>query len=252
MLEWLVEVRRHHTADSKCRRWREILCARYHEGIQAGALLRARQMETSRTGEGEGQVGFRLNTRLGAASIAAGLLILLAYWALFPTLVRSQDTDVQRYQEIAGAYEISMALVQSRLSLGTTILAITVVEASIGQPVPDARVLLKSRHEEGDEEITSIAHNTPGNPDRYDAAVDLDSPGTWHMSVEVDSSLGRVSVEMAQLHVPETRRVTGGTFVFIGVFAVIIAGAAYLWWSAQRGRRRRDQDGGGDARQPSP
>lgn len=181
-----------------------------------------------------------------------GLLLVLAYWALFPSVALSQGTDVQRYREIAGAYEIRMAVVQSSLSLGTTLLAITIVEASNGQPIPDARVFLKSRHEGGDGEITSIAHNAPNNPDRYDAVVTLDSPGTWYMAVEVDSSLGRVSVEMAQLEVPETRKITGGTFVFIGVFSVLIAGVAYVWWSTKRDRRRRGQDGGGGAQQASP
>ena len=183
--------------------------------------------------------------------MAPGLLLVLAYWALLPSLARAQDTNVQRYREIAGAYEISMALVQSSLSLGTTLLAITVVEASSGQPVPGARVLLKTSHEAADSEITTIALNSQGNPERYDAVVQLDAAGTWRVAVEVDSSLGRVSVEMARLEVPETRKITGGTFVFIGVFMVIIAGVAYVWWSTQRGRRHRDQDGGG-AQQASP
>ena len=190
-------------------------------------------------------------SKLLAALMASGWLLLLAYWALLPALARAQDTSVQRYQETAGAYEISMAIVQSSLSLGTTLLAITVVEFSNGQPVPDATVLLKSKHAAGDGEITSIALNAPNNPDRYDAVVDLDSPGTWLMSVEVDSALGRVSVEMAQLEVPESRKITAGTFVFIGVFAVLLSGVAYVWWSTQRDRRRRNQDGGEDAQQPS-
>jgi len=194
--------------------------------------------------------GPRLKSKLLAAAMVSGLLLVLAYWAFPPTSARAQDTDVQRYQEIAGAYEISVALVQSSLSLGTTLFAITVVEASNGQRVPDARVLLKIRHEAADNEITAIGLNSQVNPDRYDAVVDLDAPGTWRMAVEVDSSLGRVSVEMARLEVPETRKITGGTFVFIGVFAVLIAGVAYLWWSTKRDRRRRDQDGGG-ARQAS-
>ena len=220
--------------------------------MQGDAGVAIKEMRLIATWVSECLGGLHLNAKLRAALMVSGLLLVLAYWALSPTLAQAQDTDVQRYREIAGAYEISMAVVQSSLSLGTTLLAITVVEASNGQPVPDARVLLKSRHEAGDGEITSIAHNAPNNPDRYDAVVDLDAPGTWHLAVEIDSSLGRVSAEMAQLEVPETRKITGGTFVFIGVFAVLIAGVVYVWWSTQRGRRRRDQDGGGGAKQTSP
>lgn len=200
----------------------------------------------------ERRAGPGLDSKLRTVLMVSGLLLGVAYWALLPSLARAQGTDVQRFRETAGAYEISMALVQSSLSLGTTLLAITVVEAANGQPVPDARVVLKSRQEAGDGELKSIALNTPSNPDRYDAMVNLDAPGTWNLAVEVDSSLGRVSVEMAQLEVPETRSVTGGTYVFIGVFIVLIAGVAYVWWSAQRARRRRDQQGGGGAQQESP
>ena len=115
-----------------------------------------------------------------------------------------------------------MALVQSGLSLGKTLFAITIVEASSGQPVPGASVIVKSWRQSEESEIRAIALNTPTSLDRYDAVVDFDAPGTWHVSVEVDSDIGRVSVEMAQLEVPKTRSITGGTYVFMGVFAVLI------------------------------
>ena len=93
--------------------------------------------------------------------------------------------------------------------------------------------------------LTDQALSTLENPDRYDAKLNLDSPGLWRITIDVESSKGKVAVERMQLTVPETRRITGGTFVFIGAFGVIIAGAAYVWWSTQRRRSSSPGTGAG-------
>ncbi|PKB73066.1 MAG: hypothetical protein BZY75_03760 [SAR202 cluster bacterium Io17-Chloro-G7] len=168
-----------------------------------------------------------------AVTLLLGMLI-----GMRPGIIsaQAQGSEVQRFQQVAGPYEISAAVVQSHLSLGVTLFAITVVDTANGLPIPDARVLLSTVHQKSGDVGIGTAHNTPDNPDRYDAQMDLDSSGLWRITVEVDSSQGKVAVEMMQLEVPSTRRITGGTFVFIGAFLVIIAGAAYVWWSTQRGR----------------
>ena len=171
--------------------------------------------------------------------VAVGASLMLAMLAgMHPTLVaaQAQGSEVQRFQQVAGPYQISAAVVQSGLSLGLTLFAITVVDEATGLPIPDAKVLLSIKHDESGYVGKGTALNTSDNPDRYDAKLNLDSPGLWRITIDVESSKGRVAVEMMQLTVPETRRITGGTYVFIGVFGVIIAGAAYLWWSTQRHR----------------
>ena len=173
------------------------------------------------------------------------------------TLVaQPEQNGVQRFQQIVGPYDIKVALVQSSLSLGTTLAAIYVLEESTGQPVPDARVLLRTKHEDEDAEGRASAHNTPQEPERYDAQMTLDAPGSWLVTVEVASALGAVAVEVPPLTVEKARQISGGTFVYIGVFLVIIAGAAFLWWNTQRQRRRggpmdRSGDGAGSADGPS-
>jgi len=170
---------------------------------------------------------------------AVGMSLTLAVLAgMRPTLAaaQAQGSEVQRFQQVAGPYKISAAVVQSGLSLGVTLFAITVVDEATGLPIPDVRVTLLTKHDESGQVGKGTAHNTPGNPDRYDAQMDLDTAGLWRVTVDVESSKGKVAVEMMQLVVPATRRITSGTFVFIGVFVVIIAGAAYLWWSTQRHR----------------
>ncbi len=127
--------------------------------------------------------------------------------------------------------------------MGVTLIAVYVLEEATGQPIPDVRVLLRTRHEDADTQGRATAHNTPQEPERYDAQMTLDAPGSWRITVEVASALGTVAVEVPTLTVEKTRRISGGTFVFLGVFLVIIAGAAYLWWSTQRRRRRSGPTG---------
>ena len=153
-----------------------------------------------------------------------------------PVAAQAQGSEVQRFEQVAGPYKISAAVIQSGLSLGMTLFAITVVDEATGLPIPDVRVLLFTKHDESGREGIGTAVNTLDNPDRYDAKLELDSSGLWRVTINVESSKGKVAVEMMQLTVPSTRRITGGTYVFIGVFAVIISGAAYLWWSTQRRR----------------
>ncbi len=173
----------------------------------------------------------------------AGLLVLTAFWATAPAA--AQDADILRVRTLPGLYDVRAAIVQSGLSLGVTLFAITVVEASTGQPIPDARVTLETLHEGSGAEGRATAHNTPSFPDRYDAQMDLHKPGIWRVNVRLDSSLGLVSTELTQLEVAETRRISGGTFVFIGVFVVLLGGVAYVWWSTQRRRRKRDGNNAG-------
>ena len=164
-----------------------------------------------------------------------------------PTLAaaQAQGSEVQRFQQVAGPYEISAAVVQSGLSLGLTLFAITVLDEATGLGIPDAKVFVISMHDESGHGGKGTALSTLDDPSRYDAKMNLDSPGLWRITVDVESSKGRVDVEIMQLVVPESRRITGGTYVFIGVFGVIIAGVAYVCWSAQRQRRRSSNQGNG-------
>ena len=134
--------------------------------------------------------------------VAVGASLMLAVLAgMRPTLVaaQAQGSEVQRFQQVAGPYQISAAVVQSGLSLGLTLFAITVVDEATGLPIPDARVILLTKHDESGYVGKGAALNTLDNPDRYDAKLNLDSPGLWRITIDVESSKGRVAVEMMQL-----------------------------------------------------
>ena len=159
-----------------------------------------------------------------------------------PAPAAAQEEEVLRVRRVAEPYDIRAAIVQSGLSLGKTLFAITIVDSAEAKPLPDVKVTLRAEHQESGHELITTAHNTPRSPDQYNAQMTLDEPGFWRMMVEVESSAGLAAVQLAKLDVPATRRISGGTFVFIGVFAALIAGVAYLWWSTVRRSRKLRND----------
>ena len=212
---------------------------------KAGRKINSRL--TSLLGLERGSHGIGVGThRRTLVLLSVGILILLAGLSgMGPTLVAAQDQgdNIQRYEQVAGPYAINAAVIQSGLSLGVTLFAITVVDEATGLAIPDVKVFLFVKHEDSEEEGKGAALNTPNHPERYDAKMDLTSSGLWRVTIDVDSSKGRVAVQMIDLIVPSTRRITGGTYVFIGVFAIIIFGAAYVWWSTQRQRSKNQGSG---------
>lgn len=170
----------------------------------------------------------------------------LALWAviftlaLTPTVALAQVADHEPYRVEAGPYRISVLDNPSSLSLGTVQYMVWVTNAEDGQPVPDARVVIRSRHVEDGRGGWANAMNTPVARDIYEAVMELEGPGLWEMSVDVSSELGRVEVEIPSQNVPVPRQSREGGLVFIGVFTVLILGGIYLVWSSRRALRRRE------------
>ena len=127
----------------------------------------------------------------------------------------------------------------SNLSVGSVKVVVTLRDAATGEIVDDARVVVRREHETSDEDGSAQAVHSPVSPGRYQARFSLLVPGTWRMWVEVDGRLGRVEVEVLPVEIPVLRSYSTGSFVFIGVFVVIVLGATYLWWSARRSLRQR-------------
>ena len=181
--------------------------------------------------------GFIRTIRVAAKGISFLALILL--WAFAPALVLAQQGGAEPPLKNAGPYEIGVQMVRSDLAVGFAQVAVVVLDGATGQPVPDARVVLRTRHAESGDEGRANALNSPGTPARYQARLSLDSPGAWLVSVEVDSSLGKIALEIGSLEVPAPSRFSSGSIVFAGVFGVLILGGLYLWWSTRGLRRQR-------------
>jgi len=167
------------------------------------------------------------------------LIILLT--VLSPGLTEAQQTGARPYYVEAGGYHIGVLSKPSSLSLGTIDYIVTLNDPQTAAPISDARVLIRAVKAEGKrQEGWANALNTPGNPDHYTARVELDEPGVWNMGVEVSGELGHVQVEAPSQVVPKPREAKSGGLVFIGVFAAIGLGAAYVIWSIRRSQQKRE------------
>ena len=140
---------------------------------------------------------------------------------------------------IAGPHAVRVVLINSNLGAGFLQLALFITDANTGETVSDARVVLKANNDDQDYEGWGTAHNSPADPQRYNARMNLGSTGEWAIDVDVRSSLGQGGANVLTLEVPSLKRYTDGSLVFFGVFAVMALGLGYIIWSAKRDDRRR-------------
>lgn len=167
------------------------------------------------------------------------LIILLT--VSYPGSTEAQQTGARPYYVEAGGYHIGVLSKPSGLSLGTIDYIVTLNDPQTAAPISDARVLIRAVKAEGEgQEGWANALNTPGYPDRYTARVELDEPGVWKMGVEVSGELGHVQVEAPSQVVPKPREAQSGGLVFIGAFAAIGLGAAYVIWTIRRAQKKRE------------
>ena len=113
------------------------------------------------------------------------------------------------------------------------------LDEATGQPVPEARVVIRSRHRATGEEGWATALPVPERPEIYRARLKLETPGPWQMRVDIDGPLGRVDTEVGTVHIPEPRQYWAGSLVFAGMSLMLLAGAAYVAWTIRRAQRRR-------------
>ena len=167
------------------------------------------------------------------------LIILLT--VLSPSSTEAQQTGARPYYVEAGGYHIGVLSKPSGLSLGTIDYIVTLNDPQTAAPIADARVLIRAVKAEGKrQEGWANALNTPSNADRYTARVELDEPGVWKMGVEVSGELGHVQVEAPSQVVPKPRQAQSGGLVFIGAFAAIGLGTAYVIWTIRRTQKKRE------------
>ena len=177
---------------------------------------------------------------LGLRSPISLLAVLSAITAVmfFAHTAWAQDESREEVHFV-GAHDIRVAPINLNLGAGSAQYAVFVSHPETGDPVPDARVVLIASNSEEANPGWAIAINSPAVPDRYDVNLKLDSTGEWAISADVSSPLGADLVDVTTLEVPSVNRLTQGTWVFLGVFVLILGGIAYVWLSARRDYRRK-------------
>ena len=176
-----------------------------------------------------------------------GLSILIVVMLLTAPLASAQEEDPRTVTVSAGPHLVRVVPVNTNLAAGFIQMALYVTNAATGEVVSDAKVVLIGKNTDEDYEGWGIALNSPGEPEKYDVRMNLGSTGEWLMSVDVSSSLGQGGGDAMIFVVPALKRYTAGSLVFFGVFALMMLGIAYLFWSTRRNNRRRREAGQGEA-----
>lgn len=180
---------------------------------------------------------YRLPRRAAPTLLLAALLALAAAY-LLPATAAAQDSGREELRHI-GDHDIRVARINYHLGSGSAQFAVFVTDPASGAPVADARVVMVAAHHTESNPGWAIATNSPAAPERYDVHLKLDATGQWDISVDVESPLGADRAEVTTLEVPSLNRLTQGSWVFFGMFAIIMLGIAYVWWSARRDYRRK-------------
>ena len=169
---------------------------------------------------------------------ALTLLLVLVVASLLPPMAMAQESARQEVR-YAGAHDIRVVPTNYNLASGSAQYAVFVTDPSTGEPVPDAKVVMLAESAEDGNPGWAYATNSPAEPERYDVHLKLDSTGEWAIRVNVSSSLGADLAKVTTVEVPSINRLTQGSWVFFGMFGVILLGIAYVWWSARRDYRRK-------------
>jgi hypothetical protein len=172
-------------------------------------------------------------------AVLAAVLLLSA--SLSSVSAQQEETieDGRGVDVVAGPHGVRVFVINSNLAAGFLQMALFITDANTGETVSDARVVLKANNEDQEYEGWATALNSPAMPRRYDVRMNLGSTGEWTIDVDVSSSLGQGGTRALTVEVPSLKRYTDGSLVFFGIFAAMMLGIAYLFWSTKRQNRLR-------------
>ena len=179
-----------------------------------------------------------LDLAVNALLVALGLLVALT--AAMPIGRASANGGAAEiFRGRAGSYEIVVAILPEKPVVGTVHFSVTLRDIRTSEPVTDAEVDIVAHDPSGQPMYQARALNTPGSPQRYEANISFESPGTWTLAVAVQSErLGSGEVTVP-LEVEERAIGPGqvGSVVWLVVVAVLVGGAVYVWHSSRRAQR---------------
>ncbi len=194
---------------------------------------------------------FALNPFASLRFLCASALIL-ALLAITPTaaLAQSPQDPADAFQPLfvrtVEPFEVAMGWTPAAPQVG--FVNVGVAPAALGgEPVTDARVtVVAAPQNDVSEAFEVVAVNTPVDPTVYRANMKFEHADNWTLSVHIASpTVGEASFQtpIVVLPPPIESDASGG-WVFLGVFAALAAGAAYLIWSARRAQRARQRAAG--------
>lgn len=176
---------------------------------------------------------------LGTLVPAVLTVLAVLLWSTTPSLM-AQEQNAIEVRQTAGPYEVGVLRESSNLSVGRVRFIITVHDRASGEPVTGAEIRIRTKHQAEGTEGWAAAYSVPRFPGTYNAQTRFVAPGFYVVSVEIKGPLGDGTVLLEPLHILGQRGFSSGSFVFVGLTLVLVAGAAYVWWSASRQKKRRE------------
>ena len=180
--------------------------------------------------------------RLTALALLTLTLTLLGVGVVagWPAPVPAQDIvgqESRRAESVAGPYTV-VVVAQPLPSLQAAQFFIRVRETATETPAEDLIVTVLTTWSGGDETGENIALS-PNVPGLYTATLKFE-PGRWETTLLVEPrGGGSYGADGLVFEVPEPSANPEAGFVFIGVAAVLLAGAGYLVWRIRKTQRER-------------
>ena len=176
----------------------------------------------------------RLNLSISVAVVLVVSLALLGQH-LGPVLANGAIRAVVKDQQV-GPYKIQIGIQPAPARVGNLHVGVLVKEFEAGETIIDAEVLVSARGPAGSTSAGPVqAQHTLRNLESYEANLPLDLAGSWTLSVEVASHLGRETLE-----VPLAVSEPGGFSLALVAALGVAATAALVWtWGLVRRLSRR-------------
>lgn len=168
----------------------------------------------------------------------ARILLLLAALAVFipgnGTVQANGGTRPVITNQTVGPYKLQVGIFPGRPRVGNLHLSIIVEDVAGRQALTGATVFVSLAGPAGSTDVGPVeAANTPQNPQFYDVDLLLDMIGSWTLTLEMDSNLGKASMDVP-LEVAEAEGID-----LILLLAGAVAITAIVVWI--KGRLRNDQ-----------
>lgn len=167
---------------------------------------------------------------------------------LIPTLFSSsgyaeaQTPPLTVFQENVEEYGLTVTVEPNPPLVGIVHFKITPVNLSTNEPITDAIIRLVASSNDGEKKIQAVAINNPQAREVYASNLKFRLAQTWSVDLEIDSPPSGPTTATFPIEIgapPSPPQNAGAAFMFLGIFAALVGGAAYLVWSSRRKLRNR-------------
>ena len=104
--------------------------------------------------------------------------------------------------------------------------------------IQDATVKIRSSKINGNETGWAYALNNPSTKHIYSTILSLPPNGSWTLSVEIMSSLGKKTYPVNEITIEKETRSALGGWIFFGAHFLILGGGLILWRQSRRIRNK--------------